>query len=312
MAAMGQGCSTCHHHTSAGERPPACAACHDPAVEGTDPRKPGLKGAYHQQCLNCHREWIDETACEACHLPKSGGRSRTAASVFPTADELLKRMHPPVAPPEGDFFGATAEADARVLFRHAQHTGRFGLACVECHQEPSCVRCHNGSTGRRPERTLVEHHRPCVRCHRSDMDIAGRDAGHCERCHLRKGAPEPKPFDHGAVGWPLGRFHEKVACRSCHAEVPFKRIEARCGGCHADWTPAGFDHRITGQALDETHRPLDCDACHRNRRFDLPPVCDDCHPAEGDGAVAFPARRPGQRVPASQRSSTGFVGAARE
>jgi hypothetical protein len=299
MAAMGSGCATCHHHTPTGERPPACAACHDPTVEGTDPRKPGLKGAYHQQCLNCHREWIDETACEICHLPRSGRTVRAGASGFPTTDEIIKRIHPPIAQPAGELYAGSGETDGPVIFRHAQHVDRFGLACVECHHEPSCARCHTESNGARIAPTLVEHHRPCVRCHKDDMDLAGRNAGHCERCHWREGAPQPGLFDHTAVGWELGRFHGELPCRACHMEVPFERLDSRCEICHVDWSPATFDHRVTGQALDENHISIDCAICHRVRRFDGPPVCDDCHSDE-EKPIGFPARRPGDPVAPKQ------------
>jgi len=295
MAAMGQGCATCHHHSPDGVRPPACQTCHDPAVEGTDPQKPGLKGAYHQQCLNCHREWTDETACEACHLSRAGRRGRTAASGFPTTDENLKRTHPPMLPPTGELYGRSANTEGHVLFRHAHHVDRFGLACVECHHEPRCARCHDGSDGSRSKATLIEHHRPCVRCHKEDMNLAGRVAGNCERCHWREGTPKPKPFDHAATGWPLSSFHARIRCCDCHADAPYKRLDARCDSCHSAWTGTTFDHRVTGQALDEAHVAIDCNVCHRDRRFELPPVCDDCHSDEED-SISFPAHRPGAVV----------------
>lgn len=299
MSGMGTGCATCHHHTLPGERPPACITCHDPSVEGTDPHKPGLKGAYHQQCLNCHREWIDETACEICHLPRSGVRTRTVASGMPMTDDILKRMHPPIPPPEGELYRASGAGKDQIVFRHDQHVERFGLACVECHHEPSCARCHTGANGAKRERTLVEHHRPCMNCHKDDMDLAGRSAGHCDQCHWREGAPKPAPFDHAMVGWPLSRFHERVKCRECHVDLPFKRLDTRCESCHGEWNPETFDHRITGQSLDENHASIDCETCHRNRRYDQPPACGDCHDDE-DNPIAFPARRPGELITPSQ------------
>ncbi|MFN3695286.1 MAG: cytochrome c3 family protein, partial [Ignavibacterium sp.] len=30
---------------------------------------PDLKGAYHRQCMDCHREWSGETGCNSCHVP---------------------------------------------------------------------------------------------------------------------------------------------------------------------------------------------------------------------------------------------------
>ncbi|MBI4716179.1 MAG: cytochrome c3 family protein [Planctomycetes bacterium] len=279
MADMSEGCETCHHFSPAGTRPPPCASCHDPGAAGTDPRKPGLKGAYHQQCLNCHREWVDETACEVCHLARENDAAQARVAAFPTIDRPVLKPHPPILKPAGDIYeGYSSDRDSRVVFRHEQHTSRFGLACVECHHEPSCARCHYQKNGTAPKRSVQEHHRPCDRCHKRDMDLAGRDAGRCEKCHWLEGAPRPLPFDHASVGWPLGRFHERVGCRRCHAAAtPFQRVDRRCESCHANWSPATFRHEVTGTELGKVHAPLDCDVCHRDRRFDMPAGCEECH-----------------------------------
>lgn len=293
MAAMGDGCATCHHHSPSGRLPPACDRCHDPRSSGTDIQKPGLKGAYHQQCLNCHRDWIDETACKVCHVRKdSDTADATTAPV--TKDDVLGRMHPPIPRPEGPLYTSSSTDGApRVVFRHAKHIDSFGLRCVDCHHERHCARCHQQrGEPRRP--TLVEHHRPCLKCHRKDMDLAGRAANRCTLCHWLAGQPEPAPFNHADVGWPLSRFHDAVPCRDCHRTVPFEAPDRQCAACHVAWTPGTFDHALTGQLLDATHADMDCGSCHPENRFDVPPVCGACHDAEE--GIAFPARRPGPVV----------------
>ena len=70
MAGMSGGCISCHHHNPPG-RIAACRQCHNPYVTGTDLNKPGLKGAYHRQCLNCHRQWSHTNECFVCHAEKS-------------------------------------------------------------------------------------------------------------------------------------------------------------------------------------------------------------------------------------------------
>ncbi|MCO6436049.1 MAG: cytochrome c3 family protein [Phycisphaerae bacterium] len=282
-AEMGDGCATCHHHSSAGQPPPPCRACHDPAASGTSVDLPGLRGAYHQQCLACHREWSDERACELCHRRKAG--SRVAAA--PGPGEILGRMHPPIPSPAGEFYEGSAnrEASGRVLFRHGEHADRFGLRCVDCHRESSCARCHSRSDEARRNSTLVEHHAPCVRCHRDDMSLAGRSAGRCEKCHIPDGTPLRGLFDHATVaGWPLKSYHAGVPCRSCHADVPFEAPSKECSACHEPWDAGAFDHAITGQVLDENHAEIDCSTCHQDGRYDRPPVCTDCH----EGEMRFP------------------------
>ncbi|WP_394705727.1 sulfate respiration complex hexadecaheme cytochrome HmcA [Pseudodesulfovibrio indicus] len=66
-------CAGCHHNSPATKTPPKCASCHGKpfAVEG----RPGLKAAYHGQCMTCHTEMKLEkpaaTNCVACHEKKT-------------------------------------------------------------------------------------------------------------------------------------------------------------------------------------------------------------------------------------------------
>lgn len=60
-------CSGCHHRTPEGARPPSCASCHgDEGAPTTD--KPGLKEAYHRQCMQCHEQvGVAAKGCTDCH-----------------------------------------------------------------------------------------------------------------------------------------------------------------------------------------------------------------------------------------------------
>jgi hypothetical protein len=70
-------CQGCHHNSPPAEKPPACSSCHGKTIEGTDAFRPGLSGAYHQQCIGCHTamgiEKPDARDCNACHVEKSKG-----------------------------------------------------------------------------------------------------------------------------------------------------------------------------------------------------------------------------------------------
>jgi hypothetical protein len=296
MAEMSHGCVTCHHYTPEGRQHPACKTCHEVAGAGTDIVKPGLKGAYHRQCLNCHKDWIDETDCVKCHMPKAGSPGDLDLGPTPTRDDLLGQMHPPIPEPDTEIYRARSKqaTETHVIFRHREHVHRFGLTCVECHHEETCSHCHLGGTHHMRSRTVAEHHRPCVACHKDDMQDhdGGEIQGQCERCHWREGQPRPAPFDHATTGWPLNRFHADKSCRVCHEGVPFTGMDNDCRSCHSSWSSDTFDHRVTGQVLDDTHADVDCDSCHTDNKFDRQPTCDDCHDAEDDG-VAYPLRRPG-------------------
>ncbi|MBU0481794.1 MAG: cytochrome c family protein [Proteobacteria bacterium] len=95
-------CAKCHHHTT-GTAPenPKCLRCHkgghesgSMACQECHPAKrfeaaylsevasntqlyhidkPGLKGAYHQNCLGCHQETGGPTGCQDCHARNKKG-----------------------------------------------------------------------------------------------------------------------------------------------------------------------------------------------------------------------------------------------
>lgn len=70
-------CQGCHHHSPPAEKPPACSSCHGEKIEADDAFRPGLLGAYHQQCIGCHQNMgIEKPAardCNACHVEKNKG-----------------------------------------------------------------------------------------------------------------------------------------------------------------------------------------------------------------------------------------------
>ncbi len=67
-------CAGCHHHSPVGQKPPMCVNCHD--KDGRSEENlfgPGLKGAYHQQCIGCHEQMdiAQPMNCVQCHNEKS-------------------------------------------------------------------------------------------------------------------------------------------------------------------------------------------------------------------------------------------------
>ncbi len=67
-AEKGTICQGCHHNSPATSKPTRCASCHGKPFEEKDMFKPGLMGAYHIQCMECHVSMnIDKTGCTDCH-----------------------------------------------------------------------------------------------------------------------------------------------------------------------------------------------------------------------------------------------------
>ena len=66
-------CMGCHHNSPKTLEPPKCASCHSKNGPGPDGR-PGLKGAYHGQCITCHQKMdvksVAATDCAKCHEKK--------------------------------------------------------------------------------------------------------------------------------------------------------------------------------------------------------------------------------------------------
>ncbi len=66
-------CMGCHHNSPKTLEPPRCASCHSKKGPGVDGR-PGLKGAYHGQCITCHKKMdvqsVAATDCVKCHEKK--------------------------------------------------------------------------------------------------------------------------------------------------------------------------------------------------------------------------------------------------
>lgn len=272
MTAMGVGCTDCHHYTSTGEIT-ACKHCHPITMTAENLKRPGLKGAYHRQCLGCHGEWSGSTSCEVCHARKSVGP--TSAGAPPP----MPKVHPVVAPPAKKVWESAYGGGTKVTFFHDHHVERYGIECAVCHHTESCGSCHSrhevATTVRHSEEAL---HAICNNCH-AEMS--------CGQCHMKEEAVE---FSHDRTGWPLTPYHSKFACRVCHGHPNhFVKPSRECNGCHAKWSPTTFTHSRTGFALDDTHREFACEECHEQRLFSVAPVCASCHDAD----YVFPAKMPG-------------------
>lgn len=289
MADFSGGCAICHHHNpELGITP--CGDCHDRSPMRADLSRPSLKGAYHRQCLNCHREWSHDTKCSVCHALKDP--EVVSEEVAADGTDIVGIGHPPIVEPTKVLFETDSDVGRFVTFYHDDHVLRFEVSCVECHREESCSRCHDTARAVEPippdlretedrDFDFEEMHGACYTCH--------EDSG-CEKCHQESSR---EPFNHAVTAnWALGRRHENITCRQCHGDGnQFTRLDRECGACHGDWGPGTFDHAVTGLDLDENHLDLDCEMCHAERAFSKTPGCDDCHDEK-----SFPKDRPGNRM----------------
>lgn len=274
MTGMGQGCVACHHNSPEGHFLP-CRKCHGGANNPENLRQPGLKGAYHRQCMNCHREWSHDKECSVCHAKKTAD-----AAVVKITDktDIMGLPHPNIEEPEKKVYQTKWNKGTVVTFHHKEHIDLFGLKCVDCHREESCSRCHDIGKKSNSVKTVEEHHKPCSSCHEMDK---------CAECHAKKEKPG---FSHTQTGWPLSRYHQSLPCHTCHPSGrKMEKLNRECITCHSNWTSQNFNHLVTGLTLDETHREINCTECHLENKFDQKPSCVNCH----DDGRAFPESSPG-------------------
>jgi len=262
MTRFSGGCETCHHFTPPNEPHPACKDCHPAEISHEDIAQPGLKGAYHRNCMSCHREWDKDTACEVCHAKATGNQDGTVTMAsehrhyaeIPLTDVIL--------------FTTSYDEGDQVPFHHRNHSEKYERDCVECHQEQSCTRCHTQGGKLHPMGDLgdIDLHDVCYECHQPEP---------CTSCH---GRDPDDLFTHAETGWPLASYHSDLSCRACHGnQGAFQHPDPTCIGCHeTNWVPRNFKHASMGVTLDEVHGELDCGDCHTGG-FGSPTDCSSCH-----------------------------------
>ena len=89
-AAQVKDCAVCHHYRPLAEdasETTRCSACHQDAFRPDHPERIGLKAAYHQQCMECHREMnqgpVDCIGCHDKNAPDHKDKIQLTANATP-------------------------------------------------------------------------------------------------------------------------------------------------------------------------------------------------------------------------------------
>ena len=261
-----------------------CVDCHrNVASDAAVPGAPVLRVA---QCFGCHEENEIETperACQTCH-GEDARRTRPAGH-----DASWVGVH-----------GRRAKAGLP-----AAH----GRRCGQCHDEQTCMACHQSRKPMSHRRHLEEREAECGQCHPSSSgaeapgvaeeacaDCHGgevrtstirgparaleasfphgthAEALECAECHLRT-VKDEHPSGEPMVAQPR--------CVACHDENEVGVAEADCGRCHAGdrRRTAPQSHRVAwrlrhGEAAgwcEVAPHGQDCFQCHARSS------CDACH-----------------------------------
>lgn len=309
-------CGQCHHIYNFEEKKliykekteESCYYCHDldkkrgpelTAVTKVSAEKGlSIRRASHQQCINCHLEYLkkgDKEAgpieCMKCHTGK-----------YKTVAELEKVPRPDRDQKERSFINVENAKLKGVSFNHQSH-GKYSRTCRSCHHETlkACKECHS-LTGK-PEGKNInianayhemfsEHsctgchnmqkaRKECAGCHNYitsvDLETMNPKKETCAICHTGKD-PLPMPSPLSAAGL----SQEKIK------EVTVKVLEK-------EFEPAKFPHldiinKLTKVSNDSKlatyfHRNIQtiCEGCHHRSpaaaeaQKDTPPYCRNCH-----------------------------------
>ena len=270
MSSMSGSCQMCHHYNNAGTIL-GCKKCHEVERKRTDISKIDLKGAYHVQCMSCHRAWSNKVECVTCHNQPEKN-SKTPAP---------KAVHPEMKRPVVKTYDTKYTRGKLVTFYHDEHTNTYGIECSNCHNNDGCIKCHNKEKAAKDTNVpLSDKHKTCSRCHTVEEN--------CNKCHSDQ---KKWPFNHQVrTGFTLNQFHIKLSCQKCHTEKgKFSKINSECTTCHSKWNEKNFDHKKTGFQLDDTHIANECSACHIEKNYKNP-VCTSCH----DENFKYPDKKPGK------------------
>jgi hypothetical protein len=275
-------CVSCHVKPTMQVKPRSdtCAACH------TDPHR----GVFKRDCASCHTETTFKTtgpanttgfdhsstrfplveahatlACASCHT----GQSTTA---------VTGRAAAPAPPSRGTTAtGAIARPATSGATRPVADFRGLKTECASCHADvhraelgTSCDTCHSARTFQvsafthaKPRAFFGGQHAAlrCAQCHAS---VYGAPAAAVTRPTAVVARPARSTTPPTVIR--TGFTQASETCVSCHTDVHFGQVGARCETCHtvetAKFAVTNFPHAKTKFPLTGKHVPLKCEACH--------------------------------------------------
>jgi len=283
---LGGSCVSCHDmETLTIQR---CDSCHWLPNEADDPSRPGLKGAYHRQCIGCH-ESLTTTAytptdCAGCHHPltpnhtdlvqaEPGMKANQIATLcadchLESAEDVLRTAH-------WNWSGHSPE-----IFGH-EDSGELGLETLVnnymlgvASNRDYCGTCHIGLgflTGEAPlaEPAAID----CLVCHdttgtyRKQLDGGGQPDPAVDLVAVAHSSGRPSRFNCGGChfysdGGPnlkQGDLEPILADPPDDFDVHMGRHDMRCQDCHTT-----LEHRIAGMSVSApaVEGRVTCVQCH--------------------------------------------------
>jgi hypothetical protein len=182
---VAEDCAACHHRSPAGQTP-ACSKCHRASADSKESGLPGLKDAYHGQCIGCHKKMdMGPRGCKDCHAART---APVSASSKAPAQKPVKQATATI--PETLTLSSLENRYDPATFSHGMHT-QMTEDCATCHhhspggQTPSCGECHGAPFD--PKNLNMPglkgaYHLQCLGCHKE----MGAGPSGCTQCHSKK------------------------------------------------------------------------------------------------------------------------------
>ena len=282
-------CVACHHYKPAhGDAPEMvrCSACHQSAFNKKVPGRIGLKAAYHQQCMNCHKEMsrgpVGCTDCHAKNVPDHRELVQLPDHPDPVtvtkeclrrhddaAQDMLTSAHWLWRGPSPHTPGAEKRVDL------GKATNTINNFCVALPSNwPRCTSCHAGYGWKDADFDFTDKTKmDCLVCH--DTTLTYR------KVPTEAGMPYPQ-LDLKKIAQSVGKPSRKT-CGDCHFQggggdavkhgdmngilyYPSRNCDVHMGGmdfqCHECHKTR--NHKISGRSisLPVAEGSRSCEDCH--------------------------------------------------
>ncbi|ROQ89823.1 tetrathionate reductase family octaheme c-type cytochrome [Desulfosoma caldarium] len=282
-------CTVCHHYRPkdpAAKETTRCSACHQKAFQAGMPERPGLKAAYHLQCVGCHMERdkgpVGCTECHAKNVPDHSTLVKLPPHPEPmdvtkeclrchakAGEDMLASTHWLLRGPSPYTEGHEKDVS---LGKAAKTVNNFCIALPS--NWPRCTSCHAGYGWKDANFDFTDRTRiDCLVCH----DATGTYA------KIPTGAGMPyKELDLRKIAQNVGRPTRKN-CGDCHfsggggdavkhgdmnsilyypsrnCDVHMGGMDFQCVDCHKT-----RNHKISGRStsvpvVEGSHS---CETCH--------------------------------------------------
>jgi len=291
-AAVVQDCSRCHHLRPEAEdasETVRCSACHQQSFNPKHPERPGLKAAYHQQCMGCHEQMnkgpVDCKGCHAANVPDHKNLIKLPEKPDPmqvtreclrchenAGKDMLQSAHWLWRGPSPYTIGHQKEV---LSGKGTNVINNFCIALVP--NWPRCTSCHAGYGWKDADFDFKDMTRmDCLVCH----DTTGK----YQKAPPAAGMPDPK-VDLVQVAQHVGSSSRKT-CGDCH-------FQGGGGDAvkHADMSSVLY-YPSRNCDIHMGGYDFSCAECHKTRNHKIfgrstsAPVaegsrsCEDCHTAK--------------------------------